>query len=165
MLQSPKDVSTYDQKPQMAAYEVCEAVVSRLRDADCPPLIVVNFANGDMVGHTGKLEAAVRAIEVVDECCGRIVDATLARGGSLIITADHGNAEQMWNPQTSSPHTAHTTYDVPLIVVGEAFRGSGLRHADDIAAGGARLADIAPTVLAMLGLPQPSQMDGRSLLK
>ena len=157
LLPSPRDVSTYDQKPQMSAYEVTDAVLERLAADDGEPMAVVNFANGDMVGHTGNLDAAVRAIEVVDECVGRIVEATLGRGGSLIVTADHGNAEQMWDSGHDCPHTAHTTYDVPLIVVGEAFRGRTLR-------GDGRLADIAPTVLAMMGLEPPPEMTGRPLL-
>jgi 2,3-bisphosphoglycerate-independent phosphoglycerate mutase len=96
-------------------------------------------------------------VEVVDECVGRIVQATVKRGGSLIITADHGNAEQMWNPETNSPHTSHTIYDVPLIVVGERYRGATLRR-------GGRLADIAPTLLAMMGLSQPLEMTGTNLI-
>ncbi|MBX3322627.1 MAG: 2,3-bisphosphoglycerate-independent phosphoglycerate mutase [Phycisphaeraceae bacterium] len=154
--QSPK-VSTYDQKPEMAAREVCEAVLRRLDAADCEAFIVVNFANGDMVGHTGNLEATVRACEVVDECVGKIVDKTLARGGALIVTADHGNAEQMWDPLSNTPHTAHTTYDVPMIVVGEAFRGAKLKA-------GGRLADLVPTALAMMGLEKPAEMTGISLI-
>jgi 2,3-bisphosphoglycerate-independent phosphoglycerate mutase len=154
--QSPR-VATYDLKPEMAAAEVRDAVLRRLASPDCEQLIVVNFANGDMVGHTGVLAAAIKAVEVVDECVGEIVDATLKRGGSLIITADHGNAEQMWNPETNSPHTAHTTYDVPLYVVGSAFKGRKLRA-------GGRLADISPTALDMMGLPKPLEMSGTSLL-
>jgi 2,3-bisphosphoglycerate-independent phosphoglycerate mutase len=154
--QSPR-VSTYDQKPEMAAYEVRDVVLARLAAADCEDVLVVNFANGDMVGHTGVLEATVRACEVVDECVGALMDATLARGGSLIVTADHGNAEQMFDPLTGAPHTAHTVYDVPLYVVGAAFRGRSLR-------GGGRLADIVPTALEMMGLAQPAEMTGRSLL-
>ncbi len=158
LVPSPRDVSTYDQKPQMSAYEVCAAVVERLTADDGETLLVVNFANGDMVGHTGSLEAATRAIEVTDECVGRIVDAAVAAGGSLIITADHGNAEQMWDTENDCPHTAHTTYDVPLIVVGESFKGKALRP-------GGRLADIAPTALDMLGEPIPAQMTGTTLLE
>jgi 2,3-bisphosphoglycerate-independent phosphoglycerate mutase len=154
--QSPK-VATYDLKPEMAALAVRDAVLSRLAAPDCEPFIVVNFANGDMVGHTGVLSAAVKAVETVDVCVGAIVDATLARGGSLIITADHGNAEQMWDPETNAPHTAHTTYDVPLYIVGNAFRDRKLRP-------GGRLADIAPTALDMMGLPKPAEMTGESLL-
>jgi 2,3-bisphosphoglycerate-independent phosphoglycerate mutase len=158
IIPSPKEVSTYDQKPEMSAYGVCDAVVGRLGADDGETLIVVNFANGDMVGHTGNLEAAARAVEVTDECVGRIVEATLARDGRLIITADHGNAEQMWDPDHDCPHTAHTTYDVALMVVGAAYTGHTLRT-------GGRLADIAPTALAMLGLEPPSEMTGTSLLE
>ena len=154
---SPRDVATYDLKPRMSADGVRDAVLARLAAADCEPVIIVNFANGDMVGHTGSLEATVAAIETVDACVGRIMDAALARGGSLIITADHGNAEQMRDPESGSPHTAHTNYLVPLSVVGERFRGRALR-ADG------RLADIAPTLLDMIGLPAPAAMTGRSLL-
>lgn len=155
---SPKDVSTYDQKPEMSAAGVRDAVLERLRAPDCQELIVVNFANPDMVGHTGSLPAAIRAVEVVDAACGALVEAACARGGSLIVTADHGNAEQMKDPRTGKPHTAHTNYTVPLSVVGEAFRGRRLR--DD-----GRLADVAPTLLEMMGLPQPQEMTGRSLLR
>jgi 2,3-bisphosphoglycerate-independent phosphoglycerate mutase len=156
IIQSPR-VATYDLQPEMSAAGVRDAVLRRLEADDCETLIVVNFANPDMVGHTGSLEATIKACETVDECVGRIVDAALARGGSLIVTADHGNAEQMWNPETNSPHTAHTTFEVPLFVVGERFRGRSLRE-------GGRLADIIPTGLAMLGLEQPGAMTGRSLL-
>lgn len=154
--QSPK-VATYDMAPEMSASEVTAAVLRRLQAPDGEDLIVVNYANGDMVGHTGNLEATVKACAAVDAGVGAIIDATLARGGGLIVTADHGNAEQMIDPATNAPHTAHTTYDVPLYVVGEAWRGVRLRA-------GGRLADIAPTALAMLGLPQPPEMTGRSLL-
>ena len=156
LVPSPRDVSTYDLKPEMSAFELTDGVLTRLGAADCEQLIVVNYANGDMVGHTGNLEAATRAVEVVDECVGRLVEVALARGGSLIVTADHGNAEQMWDPANDCPHTAHTTYDVPLIVVGEPFRGRKLRA-------GGRLADIAPTALAMLAIDQPPAMTGCSL--
>lgn len=169
---SPK-VTTYDQKPEMSAEAVCEAVLRRLAAPDCEELIVVNFANADMVGHTGSLPAAVRACEAVDACVGRLVDATLARGGALIVTADHGNAEQMFDPATGSPHTAHTTYDVPLIVVGEAWRTRRLRGDRDasgwfkpaVRAGRGRLADIMPTALDMLGIDKPAEMTGASLLE
>ncbi len=157
MIPSPKEVTTYDQKPEMSAEGVCRAVLGRLAAKDRETMIIVNFANPDMVGHTGKLDAAIRAVQTVDECVGRIVDATLACGGSLIITADHGNAEQMWDPVNNCPHTAHTTYDVPLIVVGERCKGATLRT-------GGRLADVAPTMLVLMGLPQPAEMTGESLL-
>ena len=165
IVQSPR-VATYDLKPEMSAFEVRDEVLARLRawrehnghsGPPGEPVIVVNFANGDMVGHTGKLDAAVKACEVVDQCVGAIVDEVLALGGSAIVTADHGNAEQMWDPETNAPHTAHTTYDVPLIVVGARFRGRTLRS-------GGRLADIAPTMLDMIGMETPREMTGTSLL-
>ncbi|MBK7404585.1 MAG: 2,3-bisphosphoglycerate-independent phosphoglycerate mutase [Phycisphaerales bacterium] len=156
IIQSPK-VATYDLQPEMSAAGVRDAVLRRLEADDCESVIVVNFANGDMVGHTGNLSAAIRACEVVDQCVGAVVDATLNRGGCLIVTADHGNAEQMKDPATGMPHTAHTTYDVPLIVVGEPFKGRRLRS-------GGRLADILPTALDMIGLEKPSEMTGQSLL-
>lgn len=154
LVQSPTDVSTYDQKPEMSAEEVCLGVLSQLESDDCPGVIIVNFANADMVGHTGIFDAIVRAVEVVDSCCGRIIEATLAVGGSLVITADHGNAEQTWNMETDRPDTAHTTYDVPLHVVGFDCK---LRN-------GGILADIAPTILDLLGIPKPEEMTGQSLL-
>jgi 2,3-bisphosphoglycerate-independent phosphoglycerate mutase len=154
---SPRDVATYDFKPEMSASEVRDAVLARLRSADVEDLIVVNFANGDMVGHTGSLEAAIRACEVVDECVGAVVDLTLGVGGELIITADHGNAEQMWDPVHNCPHTAHTNYDVPLLLVGARWRGGALRR-------DGRLADIAPTLLQMMGLGKPAEMTGNSLI-
>jgi 2,3-bisphosphoglycerate-independent phosphoglycerate mutase len=120
-------------------------------------LLVVNFANGDMVGHTGVLPAAVKAVEHVDICCGRVLDAVQRQGGVAIITADHGNCEQMIDPQTGGPHTAHTTYPVELIVMDDRFRGKKLAE-------NGRLADVAPTLLQMMGLPQPPEMNGKSLI-
>ncbi|MEM1331245.1 MAG: 2,3-bisphosphoglycerate-independent phosphoglycerate mutase [Planctomycetota bacterium] len=156
IIQSPK-VATYDLSPQMSARGVCDAVLRRLDADDCEDVIVVNFANGDMVGHTGSLDAAVKACETVDSCVGEIVERALKRGGSGIVTADHGNAEQMWNPEADSPHTAHTTYTVPAIVIGERFEGRSLR-ADG------RLGDLLPTMLDMMGLDSPGAMTGSSLL-
>jgi 2,3-bisphosphoglycerate-independent phosphoglycerate mutase len=155
MAPSPQ-VSTYDQKPEMSAYQIADIVVGRI-NAGVDDFIVVNFANGDMVGHTGVLDAAVRAVEHVDVCCGKILEATQRQGGVAIVTADHGNCEQMIDPATGGPHTAHTTYDVELIVVDDRFRGKKLNE-------GGRLADIAPTALMMMGLPQPAEMNGRSLI-
>jgi 2,3-bisphosphoglycerate-independent phosphoglycerate mutase len=155
MAPSPQ-VSTYDQKPEMSAYEIADIVVRRV-NANADDLIVVNFANGDMVGHTGVLSAAVRAVEHVDVCCGKILEATQRQGGVAIVTADHGNCEQMIDPATGGPHTAHTTYDVELIVVDDRFRGKRLVE-------GGRLADIAPTALLMMGLPKPGEMSGQSLI-
>lgn len=160
MAQSPR-VPTYDLAPQMSAHEVCQIVVDRLHAADCEDFILVNFANGDMVGHTGSLPAAIKAIETVDECVGKIVDATLARGGALVVTADHGNAEQMYDPQTNAPHTAHTTYDVECILVTPSpqdLRGVTLRS-------DGRLADVFPTVLDLMGLDKPEAMTGQSLIE
>ena len=156
LVPSLRDVTTYDQKPEMSANDVCQGVLDRLHSEDCESLIVVNFANPDMVGHTGMLEPVIQAVQVVDDCVGRILDVLLSKGGSAIVTADHGNAEQMWNPHEDCPHTAHTLYDVPLIVVGEHYRNSSLR-------GGGRLADIAPTLLSMLELDTPVEMTGTSL--
>jgi len=157
MAQSPK-VATYDLKPQMSAYEICDIVLERINAADGEDFILVNFANGDMVGHTGKLAAAVKAVEAVDDCVGRLVDATLARGGALIVTADHGNAEQMFDPTTNAPHTAHTTYDVECIVVDADRCGANLRV-------GGRLADVVPTALQLMDLDKPEAMTGVSLLR
>ena len=141
----------------MSAFEVTRGMLNRIATG-IDDLIVLNFANGDMVGHTGNLSAAVRAVETVDECVGKICNAVHARGGGLIITADHGNCEQMIDPATGGPHTAHTTYDVELIVADERYKGRRLR-------GGGRLADIAPTLLEMLELPKLDAMTGRSLLE
>jgi 2,3-bisphosphoglycerate-independent phosphoglycerate mutase len=169
--QSPK-VATYDLQPSMAAPEIAAAVLARLEAPDCEPFIVVNFANGDMVGHTGNLKAAIAACEEVDRQVGRLVDACLKRGGALIVTADHGNAEQMFDPATNAPHTAHTVYDVPLILVSPAHAGRTLRGDRNpagwfdpaVRARRGRLADIAPTALAVMGLPQPAEMTGASLI-
>jgi 2,3-bisphosphoglycerate-independent phosphoglycerate mutase len=154
---SPREVATYDLKPEMSAAGVRDAVLARVAAADCEPVLIVNFANGDMVGHTGSLEATTKAVEVVDQCVGAILDAVLARGGSAIVTADHGNAEEMWDARANCPHTAHTNYTVPCSVVGAGFRGRSLR-------GDGRLGDLAPTLLDMIGLPKPAEMTGKSLL-
>lgn len=169
--QSPK-VATYDLKPEMSAEQVRDAVLKRLESSDCEDVVIVNFANPDMVGHTGNLEAAVKACAVVDGCVGVLMRATLARGGGLIVTADHGNCEQMFDPATNSPHTAHTVFDVPLYVVGEAFKGRTLRGDFEVSgwfdervrARRGRLADVIPTMIDMLGLNKPVEMSGESLL-
>jgi 2,3-bisphosphoglycerate-independent phosphoglycerate mutase len=155
MIPSPRDVKTYDQKPEMSAEGVTAEVIEGIRSGSYK-LIVVNFANCDMVGHTGVLGAAIAAVEKVDECLGRVLDELQAFGGQAIIIADHGNAEQMINYEDGTPHTAHTTFPVPMMVVG-APGVAGLR------AGGA-LCDVAPTALALLGIPQPPEMSGSSLL-
>jgi 2,3-bisphosphoglycerate-independent phosphoglycerate mutase len=155
IVQSPK-VATYDLHPEMSAPGVRDAVLKALDDDYA--LIIVNFANGDMVGHTGKLDAAIAAVQTVDDCVGQIVDKTLERGGRLIVTADHGNAEQMFDPQTDAPHTAHTLYDVECILVAGEFEGSDMKLRE-----GGRLADIMPTALKMMGLEQPKAMTGEAL--
>ena len=157
LVPSPTEVATYDQKPEMSAHEVCEKVIDALTNDQGPSVVVVNFANGDMVGHTGKLPAIINAIEVVDVCCGKIIEATCSQGGALIITADHGNAERTWNEETNSPDTAHTTYDVPLHLVGEQWKSSELRS-------GGILADIAPTLLHIIDIQKPREMTGNSLI-
>jgi len=153
---SPR-VRTYDLKPEMSAYEVADVVLERL-DSDKYDVVVVNFANPDMVGHTGILEAAIRAAEAVDQCVGRIIEKVKSMGGAAIVTADHGNFEKMIDGSPDSPHTAHTIGDVPLIVFAERLKNCRLRQ-------GGRLADIGPTLLAMMGLPKPEEMTGRSLLQ
>jgi 2,3-bisphosphoglycerate-independent phosphoglycerate mutase len=155
LVQSPP-VSTYDQKPEMSAFELTDAVVARI-ETGIDDLIILNYANPDMVGHTGNVDAAVTACKTVDQCVGRVLDAIEKAGGCAIVTADHGNLEQMIDPRTGGPHTAHTTYKVPLYVFGEPFRGRTLRE-------DGRLADIMPTALTMLGCEIPSEMTGRSLL-
>ena len=158
LIQSPTEVATYDEKPEMSAKAVCDAVLERLDSMECESLIVVNFANGDMVGHTGVFEAARSACEVVDECVGRLIEATLSKDGSLLITADHGNAERMWNTEEACPHTAHTNFDVPLHLVGARWKNARLRK-------NGRLADIGPTILEMMGVPAPEPMTGQSLIE
>src|SRR6185369_6455571 len=156
IIPSPTDVSTYDQKPQMSAYGIADEVVRRL-DSGVYDLVVVNFANGDMVGHTGVLAAAVKAVEHVDVCVGRVLEAVQRQNGIAIVTADHGNCEQMIDPSTGGPHTAHTTYDVELIVVDDRMKGKKLLE-------DGRLADVTPTALHMMGIEQPPEMTGRSLI-
>ena len=151
LVASPK-VATYDLQPEMSAHEVTEKCVERI-ESGAYDVIILNFANCDMVGHTGNYEAAVKAVETVDECVGRVVDATLKMGGIAMITADHGNAEQMLQSDGVSPMTAHTTNPVPFILCGA---GNELREG--------RLADIAPTILDVMGLEKPEEMDGQSLI-
>ncbi len=154
---SPR-VRTYDLKPEMSAYEVADIVLKRL-DSNKYDVVVVNFANPDMVGHTGILSAAVKAAEVVDECVGRVLDKVKSLGGAAIITADHGNFEKMADIKAgvAKPYTSHTIGDVPLIVFDERYKTRKLRE-------GGRLADVGPTLLEMMGLEQPEEMTGQSLL-
>ncbi len=166
MPQSPQ-VATYDLKPEMSAHQVRDVVLKRIAADDCEDFILVNFANGDMVGHTGKLDAAIKACETVDSCVEQIVAATLNRGGKLIVTADHGNSEQMWEPKNRSAHTAHTLYDVDCIIVDPDRRdeagGSPDTPSQALRSNG-RLADVFPTVLTLMGLKKPQEMTGESLI-
>ena len=152
LIQSP-DVETFDLKPDMSAYEVTEAVLKEIA-ADKFDAIILNYANCDMVGHTGIFNAAVQAVEAVDDCIGQVTEAILAKGGKVIITADHGNADKMMEVD-GSPFTAHTTNPVPAIVIGTQYKK--LRE-------GGVLADLAPTMLQMMELPQPKEMTGKSLI-
>jgi len=152
LVPSPK-VATYDQKPEMSAREVTDKLVAAIESGKYDA-IVCNYANGDMVGHTGNLEAAVKAVETLDECIGRVVAAARACGGEVLVTADHGNCERMYDPQTGQAHTAHTLNRVPFLYVG--------RRAT-MASGGA-LQDIAPTMLSLMGLPPPPEMTGKPLV-
>jgi 2,3-bisphosphoglycerate-independent phosphoglycerate mutase len=154
LIASPK-VATYDLKPEMSAYEVTDEVLKRL-DSDEYDAIILNFANPDMVGHTGVLEAAIKAIEAVDTCLGKIVDKILEKEGTVFITADHGNSEQMIDYETGVPFTAHTTDPVPFVYVS--------KDSKELRDGGV-LADIAPTMLQVMGLDVPSEMTGKSLIK
>ncbi len=155
LIPSTREVSTYDLKPEMSAYEVTDRVVEQIR-AKKFEVLILNFANPDMVGHTGLLEAAVKAVETVDTCAGRVVQAVKEVGGISLVTADHGNCEMMIDYATGGPHTAHTCSPVPFILVDDNYRGK-LRN-------GGILADVAPTMLELLNLPQPKEMEGKSLL-
>jgi 2,3-bisphosphoglycerate-independent phosphoglycerate mutase len=155
LIPSPKEVATYDQKPEMSAFLVTEELLHKL-DEDRYDVIILNFANCDMVGHTGIIPAAVKAVETVDSCAGKLIARVRELGGAALITADHGNAEQM-RDENGEPFTAHTTNPVWLIFVDDSRKGAVLRE-------GGRLADIAPTMLDILGLPKPQEMTGKSLL-
>ena len=152
LIASPK-VATYDLKPEMSAYEVADECVRRI-ESDKYDVIILNFANCDMVGHTGVFDAAVAAVEAVDACAGRVIDAVLAKGGAVLLTADHGNADYMAD-EDGTPFTAHTTNPVPFLVAGAG---------DVTLREGGRLADIAPTMLKLMGLPQPAEMTGESIV-
>ena len=156
LIPSPRDVPTYDHKPEMSAPQVTEQVVNKIASGDYD-FILLNFANPDMVGHTGILDAAVKAVETIDRGLERIADAVLKQGGSLLVTADHGNRELMVDTETGEPHTAHTTNPVPLFWI---TRDTGGRRLRD---GG--LADLAPTVLGLMEIEVPEQMTGRSLIE
>jgi 2,3-bisphosphoglycerate-independent phosphoglycerate mutase len=155
LVPSPKEVRTYDEKPEMSARALTTELIKKLETVDYK-LIVLNYANSDMVGHTGVEPAAIKAIEVLDECIGRVCDEAKKKGYDVLITADHGNSECMVDPITKAPHTAHTTNPVPLIWVSPTGKSGKL---DD-----GKLADIAPTILYLFGWPKPSEMTGHSLL-
>ncbi len=152
LIPSPK-VATYDMQPEMSAYKVADACVELVNEDkyDC---IILNFANCDMVGHTGVFDAAVKAVEAVDECLGKVVDAIMAKGGKILITADHGNADKMFEPDTKAVFTAHTTNPVPLIVMG----------AGDVQLQKGKLCDLTPTMLDLMGLDKPEEMTGQSVI-
>jgi len=153
LVPSPK-VPTYDLQPEMSAKGITDNLVNDVEGGK-HDIIICNFANADMVGHTGNLDAAVKAVETIDACLGRIVRAVRDADGILIVTSDHGNAEEMWNTQLNEPHTAHTSNPVPVIVVQDA---KGMRLRD-----GGSLRDIAPTMLGILGVPAPKEMTGTDL--
>jgi 2,3-bisphosphoglycerate-independent phosphoglycerate mutase len=146
-------VATYDLKPEMSASELTDEAVRRLA-GDAYDFFVLNYANADMVGHTGKMDAAVQAVETVDRCLGRLIEAVRGRSGTVLVTADHGNADQMIDYETGGPHTAHTMHPVPLVLVGPG------RH---LLRNGI-LADVAPTLLQIMGIPPSPEMTGQSLL-
>ncbi len=150
-------VATYDLKPEMSAFEVTEKLEEAIA-SDRFDFIVVNYANTDMVGHTGDIAAAAKAVEAVDSCIGRLLAAVRAKGGAMVITADHGNAEMMFDHDTKQAHTAHTLNLVPLIVVADAWKGKPVKLPEG------KLGDVAPTLLTLLNLPQPPEMTGRALL-
>jgi 2,3-bisphosphoglycerate-independent phosphoglycerate mutase len=154
LVPSPK-VATYDLEPEMSAVGVTDNLVQVIAD-DTFDLIVVNFANGDMVGHTGDLDAAIKANECLDVCIGRLEESVIKAGGVLVITADHGNCERMLSADGKQPHTAHTLNVVPVVMVNGPRRISGLRSG--------RLADVAPTLLDIMDLQQPEEMTGRTLI-
>ena len=160
LINSPRDVATYDLKPEMSAVEITDTLLRTLHEADEAgqpfDLIVLNFANGDMVGHSGLLSAAVKACATVDRCLGRIGEFFRQRGWIMLITADHGNCELMLDPQTHGPHTAHTINPVPFIVVADQLKGMVLKE-------GGALRDIAPTILELMHLAKPLEMDGENL--
>jgi 2,3-bisphosphoglycerate-independent phosphoglycerate mutase len=155
LIPSPK-VATYDLKPEMSAYEVADEAVKHIESGEYD-VMILNFANPDMVGHTGVLDAAVKAVTTVDECVAKVVGAIQRMGGEVMITADHGNAEKMYDDD-GGPFTAHTTCAVPFILVSERYKAAKLRS-------GGILADIAPTMLSLIGLPVPAEMTGKSLIE
>jgi len=156
LIPSSKKVATYDMKPEMSAYEITETVIAEI-GKDIYDIIIINYANPDMVGHTGNFEATVKAVEVVDECIKKVSDAVLEKQGIIIITSDHGNAEEMIDEEKGSPHTAHTSSPVPMVIL-------GLKEQKNLKNGGS-LRDLAPTILELIAIEKPKEMTGQSLLK
>ena len=156
LVPSPK-VATYDQQPEMSAQEVTQKLIGVLEGESPPSVIVLNFANADMVGHTGDVPATIQAVRTLNDCLQRIVPAVTQRGGRVAITADHGNCEMMVDPETGKTHTAHTVNPVPFLLAGEDLKGRSLKS-------GGRLCDIATTLLPLIGLEPHSEMDGVNLL-
>jgi len=157
MIPSPLDVKTYDEKPEMSEPKVADSTASAIRSGKYD-FVLVNFANPDMVGHTGMLEPAIAAVEAVDRGVGAIVEAARSVGGAVLVTADHGNCELMRDPVSGAPHTAHTTNPVPLLYMNDRDVKARLRP-------GGRICDVAPTILKLMGLPQPSVMTGVPLIE
>ena len=157
LIDSPK-IATFDMKPEMSAYEVCDKAIEKI-ESGAYDAMILNFANCDMVGHTGIIEAAKLAVKAVDNCVERLVDTITKIGGQLLITADHGNADYMFDPETKAPFTAHTTNPVPLIYINR-------ENEDSVSlASGGKLCDIAPTLLDMMDMSKPAEMTGRSLIE
>ena len=156
LIPSPKEVPTYDKKPEMSAYLVTDELVKRIKGSDYK-FILVNYANGDMVGHTGVLDAAVRACEVVDECLSKVITAAREKGWIALITSDHGNVEQLIDYHTKDAYTAHTTNSVPFVLIDDENKNVSLRD------GG--LSDIAPTILDLMGIEKPKEITGESLVR
>lgn len=161
LIDSPRDVATYDEKPEMSAYEVTEKLLQALEQENAAgspyDLVVLNFANGDMVGHTGIMEAATKACEAVDDCLGKIEAYIRKTGGTILITADHGNAEKMYDPDTDGPYTAHSLNPVPFIVLDDQLKNVQLRK-------DGALKDIAPTILSLMNIEKPAEMEGQNLI-
>ena len=156
LVPSRKDCATYDEKPEMSAYGIRDASVEAIQSGKYG-LVVINFANPDMVGHTGVVDACIKACEVVDECVADLLAAIDQVGGSAVITADHGNSDQLWNNDTNGPHTAHTLNPVEVVVYSKAYKNATLAESG-------ALGDIAPTILKLMGLEQPAAMTGKCLI-
>jgi 2,3-bisphosphoglycerate-independent phosphoglycerate mutase len=156
MVASPRDVATYDLKPEMSVFEITDKLTSALESGETD-VALVNFANCDMVGHTGVFDAAVKAVEAVDQCLGKVLNSLDKVGGQALITADHGNSEQMLDYETGEPHTFHTTYPVPVVWYGPEVKGKTLRE-------GGALCDLAPTVCKLAKISIPKEMTGQPLI-